>query len=168
MLRILFGLAFFGLLIGAWYFGGLFRKRLLVRRASRAAEEYRRDRARLELEFCRAASSTGKPRGLAWKSCTLHDQIRVARDRANRELVGLTGVTIRFEAIEGGGMEEVEAVGNLRAATAVFQWSPSGWRTEGRAIFNLEPDEVLERYAEQLDPVTCDALALAAEPVARS
>ena len=44
----------------------------------------------------------------------------LARDRANGELVGLAGVTIGFEAVDGGGMEEVEAVGNLRAATAIL------------------------------------------------
>lgn len=78
----------------------------------------------------------------------------MARDRANGELVGLVGVTISFEAIEGGGMEEVEAVGNLRAATAVFNWSGREWTTQGRAVFNLEPREVLERYRDSLDAIT--------------
>jgi hypothetical protein len=77
----------------------------------------------------------------------------MARDRANGELVALVGVTIGFEAIEGGGMEDVEAVGNLRAATAVFTWNGSDWTTGGRAVFNLEPREVVERYRENLDPV---------------
>jgi hypothetical protein len=63
-------------------------------------------------------------------------------------------VTIRFEAIPGGGMEEVEAVGNLRAATAVFNWDGRRWSTQGRAVFNLEPREVLERYRDSLDPIT--------------
>jgi hypothetical protein len=62
-------------------------------------------------------------------------------------------VTIGFEAIEGGGMEDVEAVGNLRAATAIFTWAGADWTTAGRAVFNLEPREVLERYRENLDPV---------------
>jgi hypothetical protein len=63
------------------------------------------------------------------------------------------GVTIGFEAIEGGGMEDVEAVGDLRAATAVFSWDGGEWTTAGRAIFNLEPREVLERYRDNLDAV---------------
>ena len=62
-------------------------------------------------------------------------------------------MTISFEAIEGGGMEEVEAVGNLRAATAVFTWKNGQWTTQGRAVFNLEPREVLERYRDSLDPL---------------
>ncbi|MEK6248535.1 MAG: hypothetical protein N2C12_10180, partial [Planctomycetales bacterium] len=54
--------------------------------------------------------------------------------------------TISFEAIEGGGMEEVEAVSNLRAATAVFFMDGDRWDTRGRVIFNLEPAEAIERF----------------------
>ena len=67
----------------------------------------------LEAAFFRAAAASGKPRGLAWKQCAFQQGVLMARDRANGELVGLVGVTIGFEAIEGGGMEDVEAVGNL-------------------------------------------------------
>jgi len=62
-------------------------------------------------------------------------------------------VTIRFEAVVGGDMEEVEAVGNLRCATAVFTYDGFRWTTTGRAVFNLEPPEVLAHYAENLEPV---------------
>ena len=78
----------------------------------------------------------------------------LARDRATGQLVALVGVTISFSAIEGGGMEDVEAVGNLRAATAVFNWNGRQWTTDGRAVFNLEPREVLDRYKDSLDPVS--------------
>ena len=61
------------------------------------------------------------------------------------------GVTIRFEAVVGGDMEEVEAVGNLRCATAVFTHNGYEWTTTGRAVFNLEPPEVLTHYAESLE-----------------
>ena len=103
--------------------------------------------------FFKAAASSGKPRGLAWTQCAFQQGVLLARDRANGELVGLVGVTIGFEAIEGGGMEEVEAVGNLRAATAVFTHNGREWTTQGRAVFNLEPREVIERYKESLDAV---------------
>lgn len=98
------------------------------------------------------ASASGKPRGLTWKSCAFQNGIIVARDRATGELVGLVGVTIGFEAVQGGGMEEVEAVGNLRAATAVFTHDGREWTTAGRVLFNLEPQEVLQRYGNILDP----------------
>ena len=62
----------------------------------------------------------------------------------------------RFEVEQGaagGDMEDVEAVGNLRAATAVFTWTGHDWITAGRALFNLEPPEVLERYRDHLEPI---------------
>src|SRR5207244_4369946 len=111
-------------------------------------------RPEYQQQFLAAASATGKPRGLAWKQCELQDGLLLARDRATGDLVALVAVTISFEAIEGGGMEEVEAVGNLRAATAVFNWNGRQWTNQGRAIFNLEPREVVERYGESLDPIS--------------
>ena len=50
-------------------------------------------------------------------------------------------------------MEEVEAVGNLRCATAIFMFRDGRWTSEGRAIFNLEPAETLQRYEESLSPI---------------
>jgi hypothetical protein len=41
----------------------------------------------------------------------------------------------------------------LRAATAVLSWKHGQWTTQGRAVFNLEPREVLERYGDSLDPI---------------
>jgi hypothetical protein len=119
----------------------------------RAAADFARDRPKLEEDFRAAADVTGKPRGLRWKSCEFQDAILLARDRANHQLVGLAAVTIAFEAIAGGGMEEVEAVGNLRAGTAILTWNGRVWTTAGQAVFNLEPREVLERYRESLMPL---------------
>jgi len=141
------------LLLAAWLLWALVRPALFARRVRRALRHFQRDRTRLESAFFAAASATGKPRGLAWKECGFQPGVLLARDRANGELVGLVGVTIRFEAIEGGGMEDVEAVGNLRAATAVFNWNGREWTTQGRAVFNLEPREVIERYGDSLDRV---------------
>jgi hypothetical protein len=137
----------------AWLLWALARPGLFARRVGRALRDFTRDRQRLEHDFIAAAAATGKPRGLSWKECGFQPDVVLARDRANGEFVGLVGVTISFEAIEGGGMEDVEAVGNLRAATAVFNWNGREWTTRGRAVFNLEPREVLERYRDSLDPV---------------
>ena len=75
------------------------------------------------------------------------------RQRETGELCALVGVTISFEAIVGGGMEEVEAVGNLRSATAVFRVVDGRWQTDGRAIFNLNPIEAIAYYQENLSPI---------------
>src|SRR5262245_50767210 len=129
------------------------RPTLFARRVGRVNREFAKNRKELESLFFDAASRSGKPRGLAWKQCAFQDGMLLARDRVNGEFVALVGVTIGFEAIEGGGMEDVEAVGNLRAATAVFTHNGREWTTQGRAVFNLEPREVLERYRDSLDAV---------------
>ena len=71
--------------------------------------------------------------------------------RATQQLAALVGVTIQFEAIEGGDMEGVAAVGNLRNAAAVFFFDRGQWRTIGKAVFNLNPDEALTHFAAQYE-----------------
>jgi hypothetical protein len=153
MFKLLFWSLLFALGIIGCVLWAVLRPALFARRIERARREFGRNRGALESEFFRAAAASGKPRGLAWKSCAFQDAVLLARDRANGELVGLVGVTIGFEAVEGGGMEDVEAVGNLRAATAVFTHNGREWATSGRAVFNLEPREVLERFGKNLDPI---------------
>ncbi len=153
MLAYLFWLFILAIALTAWLGWAAVRPKLFARRIRRVAQEFARDRAVLEAKFFRDASLSGKPRGLAWTQCAFQDGVLLGRDRANGEIVGLVGVTIGFEAVEGGGMEDVEAVGNLRAGTAVFTHNGREWTTQGKAIFNLEPREVLERYRESLVPL---------------
>jgi hypothetical protein len=153
VLVYLFWLFVLAIALIAWLGWTSVRPKLFARRVRRVEREFARDRKQLESKFFQDASHSGKPRGLAWKQCAFQDAVLLGRDRANGEIVALVGVTIGFEAIEGGGMEDVEAVGNLRAATAVFIHNGRAWTTQGKVIFNLEPREVLERYRESLDPV---------------
>ena len=76
-----------------------------------------------------------------------------AVDRVSGELYAFVAATISFSAIEGGGMEEVEAVGNLRAATAVFVHRDGRWTTDGRVVFNLDPAGAVSHYAESITPI---------------
>ncbi|MEM8945135.1 MAG: hypothetical protein AAGD11_08125 [Planctomycetota bacterium] len=115
-----------------------------------ATLEFEGLREGLQSEFLQAAAATGKPRGLRWKNCELHNGVLFATDRANDDLYALVATTVSFEAIEGGGMEDVEAVGNLRAATAIFIHRGGQWTTDGRVVFNLEPQQALEHYQESL------------------
>jgi hypothetical protein len=147
MLRYLVLVAIACLAVYAWRTWQRGRRRMEI---ERAAADFARDRLKLQEDFRAAADVTGKPRGLRWKSCEFQDPVQLARDKANGELLGLVGATISFEAIEGGGMEEVEAVGNLLAATAILTWSGFDWTSTGKAVFNLEPHEVLERYRDSL------------------
>jgi hypothetical protein len=107
-------------------------------------------RAALQTQFMAAAAATGKPRGLRWVRCDLHEGELFATDLANGELYALIGTTIGFEAIAGGGMEEVEAVSNLRCATALFVHRQGDWTTDGRTVFNLEPEQALQHYQQSL------------------
>lgn len=153
MLKIGFWLLtflFFLIAAAAWI---IVRPTLYSRRIERALQLFARNQQALEDAFFQAAASSGKPRGLEWTQCAFQQGVLMARDRANGQLVGLRAVTIGFKAIEGGGMEDVEAVGNLRAATAVFTHDGREWTTQGRAVFNLEPREVLERYKDSLDAI---------------
>ena len=153
MLKIGFWLLaflFFLIAASAW---AIVRPTLFTRRMERALQQFVRNQEKLEAAFFKAAAASGKPRGLEWTECAFQQGVVMARDRANGQLVGLRGVTIGFKAIEGGGMEEVEAVGNLRAATALFTHDGREWTTQGRVIFNLEPREVLERYKSSLDAI---------------
>ena len=119
----------------------------------RARELFLLQRERLEAKFLDLASATGKPKGLKWEGCEFHAPVALARDRNSRRLTAFVEVTIRFSAIEGGGMEEVEAVSNLRHATAIFHYDRGQWGSGGRALFNMNPREAIEHFQEQFEPV---------------
>ncbi|MEX0791782.1 MAG: hypothetical protein WD045_01500 [Pirellulaceae bacterium] len=108
----------------------------------------------LEAEFMKKAAATGKPRGLRWVDCDFESNAQFAEDEQSNLLRAFVSVTIRFEAIEGGGMEEVEAVSNLRAATAVFEYDGEKWVASPRTIFNLSPDQAIEQFRHR--PVSAD------------
>ncbi|HEY1786343.1 MAG TPA: hypothetical protein VGG30_12365 [Pirellulales bacterium] len=120
---------------------------------ARARREFHLHREHLEARFIKLASSSGKPRGLDWVRCEFDDGVIYARDRQSGELSAFVAIVIGFEAVEGGGMEEVEAVGDLRAATAVFRIHQGHWSTEGRAIFNKSPAEAVHYFQKNLEMV---------------
>jgi hypothetical protein len=119
----------------------------------RARELFLLQRERLEARFVTAAGASGKPRGLRWKDCDFENEIELARERKTGQLVALVSVTIAFEAIEGSDMEGLPAVGNLRNASAVFYFHRGQWHTTGKAVFNLNPVEVIEHFKNQYEHV---------------
>src|SRR5437660_12800857 len=119
----------------------------------RARELFFLQRERLEAKFVTAAGASGKPRGLRWKDCDFENEIELARERKTGQLVALVSVTIAFEAIEGSDMEGLPAVGNLRNASAVFYFHRGQWHTTGKAVFNLNPVEVIEHFKNQYEHV---------------
>ncbi len=143
-----------GLVLG-WLAAIWWRRRRRAQRHAlyqRAVAEFPRQTGLAE-RFLTAANATGKPRGLIWSSCELQGQPLFATDHKTGEIYALSGATIGFEAVPGGDMEEVEAVGDIRYVTAIFVFREGQWATDGRAMFNLEPAQALERAAESLQRV---------------
>jgi hypothetical protein len=112
----------------------------------RARELFKLQRELLEAGFLAAAAATGKPRGLRWLECQWDSSLEFVRERKTGEIVALVGVVIRFEAVEGGDMEGLPAVGNLRNASAVFFFHRGQWMTVGKAVFNMNPNEAVEHF----------------------
>lgn len=126
-----------------------FRERAMLK----ARKQFYLRREWLEAEFLKLAGVRGIPRGLRWVDSDFDNDVQFARDRNSGQLRALVATTIRFEAIEGGGMEDVEAVSNLRAATAIFFYEGKKWTTSGRALFNLNPTEAIQHYRHELEMV---------------
>lgn len=143
------------LLVGigfAMYFALRQRPAQAVETSLEAAREmFQIRREMLEARFMTLAAASGKPRGLTWIDCDFDNRVAFARDRHTRHLRALVAVTIRFEAVEGGDLEDNPNVGNLRAATAVFRFEEGQWQTDGRAIFNLNPQEAIKYYQHELE-----------------
>jgi hypothetical protein len=121
-----------------------------------ARQEFHRRREWLEAKFLKLASQSGRPRGLAWLDCDFEDEVAFARERQSGQLRALVAVAIRFEAVEGGGMEDNPNVGNVRAATAVFRFDGAHWQTDGQALFNVNPAEAIVRFRNELEAVDQD------------
>jgi len=127
-----------------------------ARRAEQLARyqrDFRRQREQLEAKFIDQAAASGKPRGLRWSDVSFEDEVFYARDRRTQGLKALVAIEVSFEAIEGGGMEEVEAVSNIRAATAEFLHDGSRWHTDGRVFFNLAPRGLVRYLHADLESV---------------
>lgn len=152
LIRLLIIAALFVLLIAALAWWPL-RRAAAEARLRRARREFHRRREWLEARFFERAAHSGKPRDLRWVECRFDDAVHYARHRKTGELCALVAVTVSFEAVEGGLMEDVEAVGNLRAATAVFRFADNQWQAEGRVMFNLNPSEAIAYYGEHLELV---------------
>jgi hypothetical protein len=147
-----------GIAVAAYVLWRPYRNLRQEKSFSRARREFHLRREQLEAKFLKRAGDSGKPRGLRWVDCDFENDVTYARDKRSGQLSAFVAVTISFEAIEGGGMEDVEAVGNLRAATAVFSFDDvRQWYTEGRAIFNLNPAEAIQYYQANLELVAQEA-----------
>ncbi len=118
-----------------------------------ALQLFRLRREMLEARFFDVARGLGKPRGLRWVECDWQNAVTFARDKQTGLLTAFVAVNIRFEAIEGGGMEEVAAVSTVRDAAAVFHYRDGVWGTGGRALFNMNPQDAVRQLSGQFSPI---------------
>jgi hypothetical protein len=134
-------------------------ERMGKREVERAIRSFKIERELLEAKFFDLASRRGKPRGLRWLECDWQNSVSFGRDLESGLITAFVGVNIRFEAIEGGDMEEVEAVSMIRDAAALFHYQRGHWGTGGRALFNLNPADALTRLGNQFVPVQLSSAA---------
>jgi hypothetical protein len=118
-----------------------------------AIQLFQQRREMLEAKFFDLAQAQGKPRGLKWLDCDWLSDVTFARDKSSGMLTAFASVNIRFEAIEGGDMEDVAAVSTVRDAVALFHFHRGSWGTGGKALFNMNPQEALEKLVAQFTPV---------------
>ena len=118
-----------------------------------ARRQFRQQREWLEARFFTMASESGRPRDLEWVDCDFADEVAFARDKQTSELRALVAMSISFEAVPGGDMEDNPNVGRLRAATAVFLHRHGKWETDGRAIMNLDPHQAITHFQHELETV---------------
>src|SRR5207247_10546449 len=120
--------------------------------AERAQELFALQREGLEAKCLDAAAASGKQRALRWKACDWDGPVAFARERRTGHLAALAGVTIQFEAVEGGDMEGLPAVGTLRDASAVFFFHRGQRHTVGRVICNMNRAMPTEPFKKQYEP----------------
>ena len=121
-----------------------------------ALGRFKIQREQLEARFFDMARAQGKPRGLRWLDCEWQPEVTFARDRNSGLLTAFVAVNIYFEAIEGGEMEDVEHVGTVRDAAALFHYQNGRWGTGGRPLFNMNPHDAVARFEGQFEPVSLD------------
>lgn len=144
VVAVLLVIAFTAIPLAAWW---------QRKEARRAIQLFPKRREILEAKFFDLAQSLGKPRGLRWLDCEWFDETTFARDKNSGLLTAFVGINIRFEAIEGGDMEDVAAVTTVRDAVAVFHFHQGSWGTGGKALFNMNPKDALEKLVAQFEPV---------------
>ena len=108
----------------------------------------------LEADFMKLGAQSGRPRGLEWSSGDFGTDVEFARDKKSKHVLAFVSVSLKFEAIEGGGMEDVAAVANEKAATAVFSHDGKEWKATGKTVFNHSPSEAIQFYRNEIEAIS--------------
>ena len=108
-------------------------------------DELTRLRRELSMAWFAKAASAGSPRGLTWLSYTDNGDVVWAKHAG--DWLALVPVVVQFEPIAGEVLEDVPQAREPRAVVAVFRWRRRIWTSDGRAIFNLTPLQLIDRSA---------------------
>ncbi len=130
---------------GVALFWLVFRGRKFYRmmHLSRIKESYQLQAIIIQLEFLKQVRETGKPRGLLWKEIQFADVPVFIQDDQSKQYLALLSCVVEFEAIEGDDMEDNPNANLPKEGTAVFEFSRGHWVTQGRVLFNMNPQESL-------------------------
>jgi hypothetical protein len=141
------------LLLTAAYLWKPRQKRSRAARLVQAKRRFHTQRERLEAKFIQLAAAHAKPDAPRWADCTFADDVAYVRNRSTGELSAFVAMTIAAEELGRLPPGTTDVVGNLQAGTAVFRFDRDGWVTDGRAIFNLSPNEAIHFYRDDLEVV---------------
>ena len=127
------------------------------RELQQAMAAFRRQRESLEAKFFDIASQSGKPRGLRWVKCDWLPAVAWAREAQSGILTAIVSIELHFDAIEGGDMQDVAAVGTVRDACALFHYQYGQWGTGGKALFNMNAGDAVAKLRGQF--IAVDSVA---------
>ncbi|MCP4787774.1 MAG: hypothetical protein GY903_19460 [Fuerstiella sp.] len=117
------------------------------RSCQQVLRSFQHQQQELQKEFFAHAAATGKPRGLRWKNCEWLSTFALVEDTTQNLFTMFCGVNVSFEAIEGGDMENVDAVCTMREGSALFHLQNGRWGSGGRILFNMNPSTAAKTAA---------------------
>ncbi|MBY0588635.1 hypothetical protein K2X85_15795 [bacterium] len=119
----------------------------------RALELFHLQREMLEAKFLELGRSLDHPKGLVWADGDFEGEARFARHRRTGELVAFVDATIYFALPESAPSDPQQPVGSRRQSTAIFLYKHGHWGTLGRSLFDMTPEEALEQYRADYEPI---------------
>lgn len=132
-------------IVGLLMFWLLWRGRKFhrVMNLSRLKESFTLQAQHIQQEFLERVRGLGKPRGLYWKKIEFANNPVFIQDQQSKQYLALLSCIVEFEDLRGEDMEETPNVNLPREGTAVFEFHRGCWNTQGRVLFNMNPQESL-------------------------
>jgi hypothetical protein len=138
-----------------WVVRTVVRTRRERRRAviADAIADFHLQREHLEARFLELAAGRGQPAGWAWRDGEFEDDFVLACKRGSGSLRALVQATVFLEKAVHSPAEAGRGETKVQLATAVFVLNGDRWTTEGRTVLDLDPEETIERFSEELERI---------------